>query len=118
MRYKQSLYQDWKDGEISHKDYRHMNGDYEEQAAAIGAVIDSLQAERAEVENGIDAESHCLAAYKKFENFDKLTREVLIELVDHIKIEENGTINVIPKFADKLSRIMEYIENNTHSQAV
>jgi hypothetical protein len=118
MRYKQAVWQDWKDGEISHKDYRHMNEDYEEKAAALGAVIDSLSDERAELEKGFDAESPCLAAYKKFENFDKLTREVLIELVDHIKIEENGAINVIPKFADKLSRIMEYIENNTHSQAV
>jgi hypothetical protein len=118
MRYKQGLYQDWKDGEINHKDYRHMNADYEEQAQEIGEVLNNLKAEQTEIENGIDSESPCLSAYKKLENFDKLTREVLIELVDHIKIEENGVLNVIPKFADELRRIMEYIEINTQAQAV
>ena len=28
-RYKQTLYQDWKDGEITRNDYRHMSVDYE-----------------------------------------------------------------------------------------
>ncbi len=32
-RYKQSLYQDWKDGEISQQEYREMKADYERQAA-------------------------------------------------------------------------------------
>ena len=30
-RYKQSLYQDWKDGEITQQDYRDMKADYERQ---------------------------------------------------------------------------------------
>jgi hypothetical protein len=118
MRYKQSLYQDWKDGEISHKDYRHMSEDYERQAAALAAIMDSLKAERAELENGIDAENPCLTAFKKFASIDKLTREVLIELVDQIIVHENGTVSVRLKFADELRRIMEYIELNTQAEAV
>ncbi len=118
MRYKQSLYQDWKDGEINHKDYRHMSADYEEQAAAINEVIDNLTVEKAELENGINAESPCLTAFKKYENIDSLTREVLIELVEQIKIHENGNISVSLKFADQFRRMMEYVEINTHSQAV
>ena len=35
MRYKQALYQDWKDGEITRNDYRHMSEDYERQAEAL-----------------------------------------------------------------------------------
>ena len=30
-RYKQSLYQDWKDGEITQQEYREMKADYERQ---------------------------------------------------------------------------------------
>ena len=118
MRYKQSIYQDWKDGEITHSDYRHMSEDYERQAKAIKAVIDNLAAERAELENGVDTENPFLVAFKKFENIDKLTREVLIELIDCIKVHENGNISVKFKFADQLRRIQEYIEINTHSEAV
>ncbi len=115
MRYKQSIYQDWKDGEITHSDYRHMSEDYERQAAEIKAVLGNLTAELAEIENGIDTENPFLTAFRKYENIDKLTREVLIELVDFIKVHESGNISVRFKFADELRRIMEYIDVNTQS---
>ena len=103
MRYKQSIYQDWKDKEITHSDYRHMSEDYERQISAVNRVLDNLNADRAELENGIDTENPFLAAFKKFENIDKLTREVLIELVDHIKVHENGNISVKFKFTDQIA---------------
>jgi len=118
MRYKQAIYQDWKDGEITQNDYRHMNDDYERQAQALAALINNLTAEQDELENGIATENPFLAAFKRFENIDKLTREVLIELVDQIKVHENGSISVKFKFADELRRVMEYIQINTHSEAV
>ena len=118
MRYKQALYQDWKDGEITRNDYRHMCEDYEQQAAAMQNVLDNLNAERDELENGIDTENPFLVAFRKYENIDKLTREILIDLVDHIKVHEVGDISIRFKFADDCRRIMEYIEVNTHSEVV
>ncbi len=118
MCYKQSIYQDWKDGEITHKDYRHMQEDYEQQTEAINEVISNLQEEKAELENGIDTENPFLATFRKYENIDRLTREVLIELVDTIKVYENGNISVSFKFANECRRVAEYIEVNTHSEAV
>ena len=38
-RYKQSLYQDWKDGEITQQDYRNMKADYERQAAVLSLSL-------------------------------------------------------------------------------
>ena len=115
MRYKQALYQDWKDGNIAHNDYRHMGADYEQQIETAMAVIDSLKAERDKLENGIDEENPFLTAFKKYENIDKLTREILIELVDYIKVYEGGDISIKFKFADELRRIMEYVEINRDS---
>lgn len=118
MRYKQSIYQDWKDGEITHSDYLHMSEDYEREIAALGKILNNLHAERDELQNGATFESPCLHAYKKLKNIDKLTREVLIELVDHIKVHENGNISVKFKFADELHRITESIEIGTGSEEV
>ena len=117
-RYQQSIYQDWKDGEISHKQYRHMQEDYERQIEALNEVIDNLHEEKEELENGIDTENPFLATFRKYENIDKLTREVLIELVEQIKVYENGNISVSLKFANEYRRIAEYIEVNTHQNAV
>ena len=113
-----AIYQDWKDGEITHKDYRHMQEDYERQIEAINEVISNLHEEKSELENGIDTENPFLATFRKYENIDKLTREVLIELVEQIKVYENGNISVKLKFANEYRRVAEYIEVNTHSNAV
>ena len=111
-RYKQSLYQDWKDGEITQQDYRNMKADYERQAAALSDVLERLTAERAELANGVDNEHPALVAFMKYQNIETLNREILIELVDYIKVYENGNISVKFKFADELRKIAEYIEIN------
>ncbi|MFR9273236.1 MAG: recombinase family protein [Clostridia bacterium] len=112
-RYKQSLYQDWKDGEITQQDYRDMKADYEHQAIALSDILARLTAERAELANGVDNEHPALVAFMKYQNIETLNREILIELVDHIKVYENGNISVKFKFVDELRRIAEYIEINT-----
>lgn len=116
--YKQSIYQDWKDGEITHKDYRQMKEDYERQIEAINKVIGNLQEEKAELDNGVDVENPFLVAFRKYENINKLTRDILIELVDTIKVYENGNISIRFKFANEYRRVAEYIEVNTHENAV
>ena len=55
-RYKQSLYQDWKDGEITQQDYRDMKADYERQTISLTDVLARLNAERAELANGVKSE--------------------------------------------------------------
>ena len=113
MRYKQALYQDWKDGEITRNDYRHMSEDYEQQIESLTRIMQTLTAEQEELENGVDAESPCLTAFLKYRNIDKLTREILGELIDHIKVYEGGNISVKFKYADEFRRIAEYIELNS-----
>ena len=113
MRYKQALYQDWKDGEITRNDYRHMSEDYEQQIEALTRRRQTLTAEQEQLENGVDAESPCLTAFLKYRNIDKLTREILGELIDHIKVYEGGNISVKFKYADEFRRIAEYIELNS-----
>ena len=56
----------------------------------------------------------------KYQNIECLTRDILVELLDHIKVYENGNISVRFKFADELRIIVEYIEPNAepHAQVV
>lgn len=118
MHYKQSIYQDWKDGEISHKDYRHMQENYERQIESMNEVLRNLHEEKEELENGIDTENPFLATFRKYQNINKLTRDVLIDLVEQITVYENGNISVSLKFSNEYRRIAEYVQLNTHSNAV
>lgn len=105
VRYKQSIYQDWKDGEITHSDYRHMKEDYEQQAQALNQVLERLREEQRELENGMDTENSLLCIFRQYQNIETLTRDVLIELVDHIKVYEGGCISIVFRFADELRQI-------------
>lgn len=118
IRYKQAVYQDWKDNEISQNDYRLMREDYETQEKEITTTIRKLQNERAEQENGVDTENPFLVTFRKYENVTTLSRDILIDLVDSITVYEGGNISIVLRFADELRRVQDFIEVNTHSEAV
>lgn len=118
IRYKQAVYQDWKDNEISQNDYRLMREDYETQEKEITTTIRKLQNERAEQENGVDTENPFLVAFRKYENITTLSRDILIDLVDSITVYEGGNISIVLRFADELRWVQDFIEVNTHSEAV
>ncbi len=104
-RYKQAVWQDWKDGELCQMDYRHMKEDYDRQAAELEQIIETLEKKKAKLEMGIDTEHPLLSAFLRHQNIEKLTRDVLIESVEQIKVYENGNISIKFKFADELHRI-------------
>ena len=116
-RYKQGLYQDWKDGEITRDDYHYMKADYENRTAQLTTALKNLTEERAELASGMDNEHPALVAFMRYQNIDRLTRDILVELVDHIKVYENGNISIRFKFADEFRKILEYIALNTDAPA-
>ena len=94
-----------------------MKADYDHQTTTLTAVLEKLTAERAELASGVDNEHPALVAFMKYQNIECLTRDILVELVDHIKVYENGNISVRFKFADELRKIVEYIELTTEPRA-
>lgn len=105
--YKQSLYEDWKDGEITKRDYQQMKEDYERRSEAIQHILDHLQDKREELDRSNELENPVLEAYMKSGNINELTRDILIQLVDHIRIYENGSICVKLRFADEFHIMKE-----------
>jgi hypothetical protein len=72
-----------------------------------------LKTEQTELDKGIDTENPFITAFIKYQNIDRLTREILTELIDHIKVHEGGGISIRFKFSDEFRRIAEYIAVNT-----
>ena len=109
IRYKKTIYQDWKDNEISQLDYRRMRKDYEQQEEEINDIIIKLQNEEAEQEKGFDIENPLWIAFLQHKNITSLTRDVLIEFVDHIKVYKGGNISIVFNFADEFHQVKEYV---------
>ena len=53
-----------------------------------------------------------IESFKKRKNITKLTREIIIELIDCIYVHEGGEITIKFKFEDEYERILEYIKTN------
>lgn len=99
-KYKQSLYQDWKDKHITYDDYIAMKVNYEQQIIEANKIITKLEKDKAELDKSTNIEDPMFTTLCTSGNIDKLTRELLLELVDGIKVYEQNKISVKFKFCE------------------
>jgi hypothetical protein len=107
-----SLYVDWKSGEITREDYRRMKAKFEEQIEQLTSAIINLEEEQRRMNVGVNSENVIFTQFRKFRNVQQLDRSILIELVDTIYVHENKEITIQFRFADELARILEFVEQN------
>ena len=86
---------------------------YERQIIALTDVLARLNAERAELANGVKSEHPALVSFTKHQNIDQLSRELLVELIDHIKVYENGNIMAENNIPYKVRAALLLVPPNT-----
>ena len=106
------LYFDWKCGDITHDQYRRMKPRLEEQVTRLREQIEHIEDECATMARGINADDPYLTIFLKYRNIETLSRALLVDLVNVINIQEDGTVEIEFNFADQYRRIVEFIENN------
>ncbi len=108
-----NLYVDWKSGEISRTDYQRMKKKFEKQIDQIETVIMNLEEEQRRMDKSMNDENPLFTEILKYNNIEKLDRNLLVELVDTIYVHENKEITIAFRFQDELERILEFVELNT-----
>lgn len=106
------LYPDWKAGVISKDEYIKLKERFERQKLDALQKVQELQAKIEDAENGQDSTNQFLENFVKYRNIDKLTREVIVALIDMIYIYEGNKIRIVFKYQYPFKAAMEYIENN------
>jgi len=107
-----SLYPDWKNGDISQEEYQTLKERYKSKLESINETISNIKNETEELKNGVNSNNAFISNFAKYKPIDKLTREILIELIDVIYIHEGGKITIKFNFYDELEKAAEFIENN------
>ena len=111
-----SLYMDWRGGEITKEEYRRLKGKITEHIQQHEESIAYIQEEIGLMANGIDtSENPYLTAFLKHRNIQTLSRGIVVELIDTVWVHENGEIMIDFNFADEYQRIIDYIENNRNN---
>lgn len=111
-----SLYIDWKSGDINHEDYRRMKARFEEQISQTENTLLNLAEEQRRIGQGVDTSNPVFLDFLKHKNISKLDRSLLVELVDTIYVHEEKEITILFRFQDELKNILEFVETNTGQQ--
>lgn len=106
------LYPDWKSGVISKDEYIKLKERFGDQKFAALQRIQELQAKIEDAVGGQDSTNQFLENFIKYKNIDKLTREVIVALIDMIYIYEGNRIKIVFKYQYPFKAAREYIENN------
>lgn len=109
---KRTLYEDWKNEDITRDEYLEYKQKYENDIERLKQNIESLEIEKQKYENQNTTNNEWIEKFKEKKNVTKLTRDIIMELIDCIYVQENGNITIRFKFEDEFKRCQDYIKNN------
>ena len=95
---KRSLYEDWKNGDISRDEYIEYKQAYEDDIKKIKENVLKMNVEREKQKKINSLNNECIDSFKKNKKFLKLDRSILTELIDYIEVFENHRIKIYFKF--------------------
>ena len=107
-----NLYPDWKEGIISKEEYLSLKDRFVEQKMSAYTKMQGIMDKIEEAEKGQDSSNEFLENFKKYRNIDKLTREVVVALIETIYIYEKNKIKIVFRYQNPFNAAMEYINNN------
>ncbi|MDR2514291.1 MAG: recombinase family protein [Christensenellaceae bacterium] len=108
----ESVYLDWKNGDISREVFRKMREKFEAQGEVIRQAIENIREEMRELAEGVTAQNPYFESFCKYGRAKELDREMLIALVNTVYVHEGGEIHIVFNFADQHRRVMEFLECN------
>ncbi len=109
---KRTLYEDWKDGDITRNEYLEYKAKYENDIKNLKRNIERLENEKKKYKSQEITENEWIQKFKKEKSITKLSRDIVIELIECIYVHENGNITIIFKFEDEFKKYLEYAKNN------
>ncbi len=104
-----SLYVDWKSGDITHEEYKRMKAKFEGHIKKLNYSIICIEEEQRCMSIGVNSGNALFKEFCKYQNVQKLDRGILAELIDTIHIHENNEITITFRFVDELERILEFV---------
>ena len=109
-RIKLDHYEDLKGGLISREEFMSFKEDYDSRIEALKRKVSDLVSQRNAVEGGLTTAQGWFAQFRKYENIEKLTRNLIVSLIERIEINESKDIHVKFRHADQFAAALEYLD--------
>ena len=109
------LYPDWKSGLISKDEYLLLKEQMSQKVSELEQNLATLHKAQEQFCSNLPNENDFLTHFTKYGTIEKLTRPILVELVDKIYIHEGERITIKFKFEDAYEQALEFITLNSES---
>lgn len=96
--FKRTLYEDWKNADITRDEYLEYKQKYEQDIERIKKIIINLQNQK---EKTVNRKNEWIENFKVHKNITELDRNIITELIDYIEVYENNKITIHFKFMNE-----------------
>lgn len=117
-RYAADIYGDYKDGMITSEEYQELRISFRRQTESLEEEVRSLKQELEKIAKERDDKVHWAARFLKYRGFQQLTREILLNLVEEIRVFDKDRIEVVFKYQDEYEEACRYIQKEEQAREV
>lgn len=116
-RYAAGIYEDLKEGIITNTEYQELKAAFRSQIEVLEEEIRALRQEIEKIARERDDKVRWAARFIEYRGFQQLTREILLNLVEEIRIFDSDRIEVIFKYQTEYEEACRYIQKESEKDA-
>lgn len=109
---KLKLYEDLKAGILTEEEFKDFSLAYNEKIEEIKTLIKSFENEIEILSNGISEKQLWIEYFKAHKNIKSLNRELVVNLIEDIKVYNNKSIKINFKYEEEYKNLISYLESN------
>ena len=109
--FKLKLYENLQEGMIGQDEYFLFKKSYAMKIQEAEHAIAAIEAEREQMVNNNREQLSWTEVFKQYQNITEVTRNVVVDLIDHIEILEGKGIHVVFRYHDNWDKLIAAISN-------
>lgn len=109
QKYSVDIYQDYKSGVLTKEEYLELKASFKEEIGMLENEIEALQEEAEKIAKDNEDRVQWAERFIRYRGFGELSRELLLRLVDEIRVFDKDRIEVALKFCSEYEELCQYV---------
>lgn len=105
--FRAALFESFSDHTLTEQEYVSLKQEYDQKAADYQKQLERLEKEEQTYSKSLSPQNRWIKALKKCQAEKTVTREMVVELIDHIKVTGYNEIEIVWNFKDEFARLEE-----------
>lgn len=105
--YRAALFESFSDHTLTEQEYVSLKQEYDRKAAVYQKELEELEQEERVYSKTMSPQNRWIRALKECQTEETITREMAVELIDHIKVTGYNEIEIVWNFRDEFARLEE-----------